>query len=413
MTKEYDIPDSDTSLTSSGPQADAKARNAVWPTDIFGIDAKYDQEVAHLLPAGKEYSKDWSDVACAVLGICTQEWLGQSCNQPREGDQSDHQQIDTGGTSKNCEELSNAIKMKAVRGCIKPRAGSCKGNHQQTEPGDTSVGSNSKRKASRDPGTGVVHFVTNKIRLQGQSSALDGDSPYCMIVPVMTLKDAKEWRGKGYEAICFVGRPSSCHGAEAEGGQLYDVIGLTRSALCDIKHEHTRDALRWELEMACEFLKEAVLALVEMIAIREGNEFNVGKPEDEATEQPPDKSMSDVGNNNYRIPCLRSGSEQDDKPVCLVTFGNHEDTDKDPKHPAPDPLLLVLRAANTFGIMARMKMLAAGSSDDDEISEGDRIAEEAWLAAREELLRPKSWSDLARGLGQPNGYFASLADAAA
>ena len=79
-------------------------------------------------------------------------------------------------------------------------------------------------------------------------------------------------------------------------------------------------------------------------------------------------------------------------------------------HPAPDPLLLVLRAANTFGMLAGMKMLAAASSDDDNISEGDIMAEEAYLEAREQSLRPTSWLDLATGLGQPNGYFASLHD---
>jgi hypothetical protein len=91
--------------------------------------------------------------------------------------------------------------------------------------------------------------------------------------------------------------------------------------------------------------------------------------------------------------------------TCVVTFGDPGDSTM---HPVPDPLLLVLRAANNFGIMAEMKMLAIASPGDlDDVSIGD-IMEEAFLEAREQSLRPKTWADLAKGLGQPNGYFASI-----
>jgi hypothetical protein len=48
-------------------------------------------------------------------------------------------------------------------------------------------------------------------------------------------------------------------------------------------------------------------------------------------------------------------------------------------HPAPDPLLLVLRAANNFGIMAGMKVLANAVSDDfddSDVSIDDVIEED-------------------------------------
>jgi hypothetical protein len=82
-------------------------------------------------------------------------------------------------------------------------------------------------------------------------------------------------------------------------------------------------------------------------------------------------------------------------------------------HSAPDPLLHVLWAANFFGIMVGIKMIANADSDDCDVSIGDIMEEERILEEWAQALRPESWADLAKGLGLPNGYYPSLGEVTA
>jgi hypothetical protein len=162
----------------------------------------------------------------------------------------------------------------------------------------------------------------------------------------------------------------------------------------------TRDAKQAELNTACTFLKVAVLALRDMIAILSDDEVALATSKKNNENEL--RAARDEAKNNgtCKVPHPVSTSASGGKPACLVTFGGVKDTEM---HPAPDPLLLVLRAANIFGIMAGMKMLASGASDDSDICSDDIMWEERCLEVREQVLRDRSWSDLARGLGQPNG----------
>jgi hypothetical protein len=220
----------------------------------------------------------------------------------------------------------------------------------------------------------------------------------------MSLEDAKRWRGEEYVAVCLAGIPKGGIFHVANSGTVYTVIGLTNPDL--LKVYHTRDATSHEVGMACDLLVDAVLALQDMIASFSEEELKVltVKRCTNTLREARDEAKK---NNNCKVPRLLSKSDSGRKPACLVTFGDPDDTNM---HPAPDPLLLVLRAANIFGLMAGMKMLASGETDDSDVSIGDIIEEEAFLEAREESLRPKTRDDLARGLGQPNGYFASIVE---
>ena len=365
-----DAPKSDTARQSSVPQSDLVARDAVWPTDVFGNTASQSQQIAHLIPAGGHRThKQWLNVACAVLGI-------------------------------DSRHVCIQVKKKAARGVV-----------EETTANTSECGSGSEttRKKTRrhQAGTGVIHFVTNKIRLQGQAFCFDGTKPFCMIVPSMTLREVKAWRGSRYTAICFVGHPQGSPFDPAANGIYFKDIGLADESLMSI--DHTRDANRAELKLACNLLEEAVLALSDMIANLSDDEISFANADEKSNivDTPLFKAREKAQENICKVPMLLPSSN---KPACLISFGSHDAKEDKNMHPAPDPLLLVLRAANTFGMLAGMKMLAASSSDDDDdnISEGDIMAEEAFLEAREQSLRPKSWLDLATGLGQPNGYFASL-----
>jgi hypothetical protein len=62
---------------------------------------------------------------------------------------------------------------------------------------------------SRVSGTGVVHLITNKMRMAGQAFFLDGDDPTALFVPVMNLTQAKSWKGEAYGALFVMGLPSA------------------------------------------------------------------------------------------------------------------------------------------------------------------------------------------------------------
>jgi hypothetical protein len=108
------------------------------------------------------------------------------------------------------------------------------------------------------------------------------------------------------------------------------------------------------------FLEAAVVALHDMIASLTEEELDYVTTPNETTNQLR-QAHEDAKSMKCKVPRPLSTTQSGGKPVCLLTFGDHSDTSM---HPAPDPLLLVLRAANTFGIMAGMKMLAVTENDD-------------------------------------------------
>jgi len=86
--------------------------------------------------------------------------------------------------------------------------------------------------------------------------------------------------------------------------------------------------------------------------------------------------------------------------VRVVEFSNYDTPDE---HPAPDPLLLSVKAAINWSRLHYQDLRAAGEHPEEE-DELDVLAEEQYAEERKKLHRPKTWDDLARGLGQPLGY---------
>ena len=359
-------PDSNTSRNSSLPQSDKEAGLSVWPTDIFGNSPQH-KSIAHLLPAGYyKAHKHWLNIACAVLGIKT-------------------------------DDLN--VKKKAMRGIITPGKITPDGNTQKDALVEMDMVMQEPRKMSREPLTGVVHFVSNKIRLANQQNIFDGSEPSCLIIPVMNLEQAKQWRGEPYKAICLMGIPKLGFVSGISSTELYKSASLN-----DTDFMRTRDALEGEVTQAIDFLKQAVLALRDMIAHLSDEEIEYAdgkKKKGQLTEARQEAS----GNKPIKVPFCVKHSEC--KPVCLITF---DDSKEFKTHPPPDPLLLVLKSANNFGIMAKMKMLANAINNDITFCEGDLIEMEKYLEAQEKACRAVNWNDLASRLGQPNGYFSTTSN---
>jgi hypothetical protein len=72
-------------------------------------------------------------------------------------------------------------------------------------------------------------------------------------------------------------------------------------------------------------------------------------------------------------------------------------------HPAPDPLLLAVKAAINWSRKNNQPLRAAAEPLEEE-DELDDLAEEEYLERRKYHDKIKTWDDLARGLGQPLGY---------
>ena len=87
--------------------------------------------------------------------------------------------------------------------------------------------------------------------------------------------------------------------------------------------------------------------------------------------------------------------------VRIVEFANVGD---EQQHPAPDPLLLTVRAAAAWSWRHGQRLKAAADPQEEERDELSILAEEEFLEYRRNLHRPKTWDDLAHGLGQPCGY---------
>jgi hypothetical protein len=328
--------------SSAGSQKIQALRDTVWPTDIFGNKAK-NQPIAHLLPAGIQHHKEWMYVAAAVVGI---------------------------GVDAEPEKLK-----KAVRGFKK------------------------QKDQSRIPGTGVVHFVSNKLRMTDQRLFLDGENPSALLIPVMTLSQAKSWNGQAYSALFVMGLPRSLVVPENDP---MDFLGVFLSTKEVMYGNVIQDANEFEIEVARATLITAVLALRNMLSQLDQRRIN-GLNLDAVGRQGVSHAQQKARETNCILP-QKVENVQNRKPLCLVKFGR---INEEGKHPPPDPLLLAYKAANIWAKMTKgIRLLANGEEADiyDDMSEGDYLAEMAFLDARYGHFKPQSWKEFAVALGQPNGY---------
>jgi len=180
---------------------------------------------------------------------------------------------------------------------------------------------------------------------------------------------------------------------------LYKEVGLGKGAL--MTNDDIKDATSTEKECARQLLEEAVSALRTMIANMEDRYIDdLGL----TRKDPILQARAEAQKSTCLVP-VGAESTSNRKPVCLLTFGGSKDYER---HPAPDRLLLALRAANIWGEMTDQRMLANGYPPDpyDGMSLGDEIAEMGYYEAKfgQFTPRPTTWEELAQGLGQPNGY---------
>jgi hypothetical protein len=226
--------------------------------------------------------------------------------------------------------------------------------------------------------TGLKHSIFNKLRLRGQGELYDR-KPCIMIVPILTLDAVKNWDGAGYDALVVA------------GPHLRTTIGVVCSGMGMLERGKTAEFE--DISVARNMLDQVVRGLAHSLMRQDRDIPNEQINAWEELRRP--FQAPDVLGVKVPIPVTTNQIIR----VRQVTFGG------DGGHPAPDPLLLSIKAAINWSWRHHQKLLPAGElSDDDEASERSVLAEEQYLEWQQELLRPKNRQDLAQGLGQPNGY---------
>ena len=182
-------------------------------------------------------------------------------------------------------------------------------------------------------------------------------NPCVLIVPVMSIEKMLQWKDSGYKAIVMVGQYNDGDSAPL----VCQFISMLK--LGDI-------ASATEIETARKLLENVTF-----------------------------KSITGEG---VTVPATKSEVNYSLLKVRMVTFHDVSDADH---HPAPDPLLLAVKAATIWSRRKNQPLKAAAEpQEDDDDDELSVLAEEQFLERRANALRPQTWDDLARGLGQPLGY---------
>ncbi|KAG7338137.1 hypothetical protein IV203_034362 [Nitzschia inconspicua] len=317
----------------------------VWPTDIFGNGFLLsDEDIVNLLPAGQAHN-EWMHIAASVVG------LGNNSNNNDDDD----------------DEQAAGVWKKALRGYQK---------------GTTK---NSRTVA----GSGLVNFVSNKLRMANHQQIFDGQFPKAILIPTMSLESAKTWKGEAYSAIFAFGLvETDCDDDDDDVSVYHHAVRLNWTEA--IYEGVIRDASAIEIESARITLTHAVIAVRDFMrnsnAASRINDFDIPKTGQDRLYQ----SHKHANETTYPLPQKVEATENQ-KPLCLVRFGSCDDKDK---HPAPDPLLLAYKAATIWGMVTDKRLLSNGADpytysfyDDQGYYEG-----------------PKTWEELAMGLGQPHGY---------
>ena len=319
-----------------------KDKSVVWPMDIFGKN-DLQAPIAHLVPFGKEKAPQYFDVAIWAFGL---------------QDNSD---------------------WNILRKCIQ--------------------GSKMENGTKREQSTGLIHFISNKIRLSGQAEYFDLH-PCVIIVPILNVEQMKAWNGAGYSAIVM----ADAYDAEGDECLLKNVCRQINML------EEGPVASQNEIETARKLLEEVLCGLAFSLYRRQNRipDYLSDKAYAAArAEREKLKSFLTGRNCELKLPKAQTQENAEVFRVRKIEFVGHEDDNRGESngsaHLAPDPLLLTVKAAVNWSWRNSQKLLASADPEVEE-DELDILAMEQYLDWRESRLRPRTWEDLSRGLHQPNGY---------
>ena len=308
----------DTAASSrSSTKPDVKYK--LWPNDVFGNRRKGSAtlpsgEIAHLVPASFENSSLYYNVAKWVFG------------------KSDLQDF---------EELN-----KLIQGCF----------YEKLEGGISENEENkSKETGRRVPHVGLKHFTCNKIRLMGHGQHFDRN-PNLIIVPTLSMDRILNWDGEGYDAIAMIGVKKEKKVVSLDA--VASEVGFLKEGT------NARDD---EIEEARENLVVALKALA--ASLLHGDKPNNLPPERQKELETWIVPFTRGINCSKRLVLPIERNDEERRPVRKISFLAQGQND-DNGHPAPDPMLLLIKSAVNWSMYNDQQLLATGEiDDDDELSE--------------------------------------------
>jgi hypothetical protein len=218
-------------------------------------------------------------------------------------------------------------------------------------------GTNGENGRRRD-NTGVKHMVANKFRLPNQKPYFD-NNPCVLIIPCLSVEDAKGWSGQGYDAIMLI---------DVFPPQVY-------SSLADVAretgftHDVFLEAVPTDIDVALSLMCEYTVGMFSAFCFQR--------------QDCPIESITA----DYVLPQLRQGTPI--KPVRKIHFSGHNNTDQGGgRNPAPDPILLVVKAIVNWNRRHYKQLVAAAEPDDEYVDELDELAERQYLEWRDQLRYP-------------------------
>ena len=279
-------------------------------------------EIAHLVPASPLHASLYADVAKLVFGLT--------------------------------DTVAAEVVQKAIHGCAGKPKGAPKLGHRHHH-------------------TGLKHFIVNKLRLRNQATHFDGlhnSHPSVLIVPIRTVEDAREWKGEGYEAVVLIDSKSRLI------KDKHAVVSAIRM------QELGETATSLEIGRARRLLAETVKLLAKLLQdnVEADHSFFTDKHKKLLNEHYGALLVVD-GSRRVSIP-YHPDDNYEDKKVRKIRFVGQFDHG----HPAPDPMLLAIKAAICWSTFHNERLLAGGAVEDD-ISERSAEAEEYFLHLRKEVQR--------------------------
>jgi hypothetical protein len=266
------------------------------------------------------------------------------------------------------------------------------------------------------------------IRLKGQAAYLD-KLPCLLIVPILTLDKVKAWKGGPYDALVLAGE----HRSERAGTAPFPTVCMD----VGMNTKGGREANREEIEAGRTLLTSFLLGMAYSLKCRtpdrdqhltqdqldELNRYRGKFPADAKRVLVPVPNPNAPDPLRVRVVEFGSasagadGGDDDATTTAEVASKAKDKSDKKKLHPAPDPLLLAVRAAINWSRRRGQPLLAV---DDEPVTDGfeaeyDRRIEQ-YLESLDRDLRPPDDDpeEFARRLGQlPPDKEATAAAAAA
>jgi hypothetical protein len=208
---------------------------------------------------------------------------------------------------------------------------------------------------TRVPDTGIKYSLLNQIRLPGQAVFFD-QQPCVVIVPILTWDQVKAWNLEEYDAIVLAGAYKTTTAAQAYGG--IQMPEPRRGTLATID----------EIKTACQLLSQTVQGLAFSLVHRRRQRHQKSlKPAMRRLLQSVRENLEKKG--EIIVP-MASREGEVDMRVGKVSFQAHAAcAHADLAHVAPDPALLVMKAAINWTWRNDQQLLVTGErteEDDDE-----------------------------------------------